>query len=103
MIENKQKLELLAKQARESGEGALVAIYNDIEQKWYYYIGEFKPKNPSNHIYYNSIRGKSISHMIENPFTYFSGDLAKNELINTEFSKLKKENIEFDFRFIWFK
>ena len=104
MIENNQKLLLLSQIAVSMGEGTLIAVYNDIELKWYYYIGEFKASNPSSHIYHNLIMGKCINHIIDNSFTYFMGDnLAKNELIQTEFQKIPREIKEFDFKFIWFK
>jgi len=103
MILNKNKLLLLANQAKNEGIGSLVAIFNNIENRWYYYVGEFKPINPSSHIHHNNIRGRCVNVILDNEFTYFSGDNAKNELISTEINKIKEENIDFDFPFIWFK
>lgn len=103
MIHNKSKLLLLAEQAKNEGIGSLVAVFNDIEKRWYYYVGEFKPSNPSSHIHHNNVRGKCINTILENEFTYFSGDIAKNELIRTEMNKFRDENLDFDFPFIWFR
>lgn len=102
MLKN-NKLSLLSQLAKERGEGTLVAFYNDIEEKWYYYVGDFKPKNPSNHIHHHSMRGKCINKVLDNEFIYFSGDIAKAELIGTEFEKLIVESFECDFRFVWIK
>lgn len=103
MIKSKKHLLLLAEQARNEGMGSLVAIYNDIENEWHYYVGDFKPSNPSNHMHHSSIRGRCIDYILESSFTYFSGDMMKNELIRTELSKIIEESVEFDFKFVWFK
>jgi len=103
MITDNKKLQLIGQIAYESGEGTLVAVHNDIEDKWYFYVGNFKPKNPAGHIFLNSIDGKCINYIVENEHTFFMGDNAKNELIRDYIQDLSKEEKEFDFRFIWFK
>jgi len=100
---DKQILLSIKEVAKNSGYGTLVSIYNDIEDKWYNYVGEFRPRNPSNNIHFSSIRGKCIDYIIENKHTYFMGDIAKNQLISTKIEDLPTEELEFDFKFIWFK
>ena len=103
MISNKGNLLGIKETASSNGLGTLVAVYNDIENKWYYYVGNFKPRKPSNNIEFSSISGKCINYILENQHVYFSGDMAKNELIATKIQDLPSEEIEFPFRFIWFK
>lgn len=103
MLKQNDKLQLIANLSKDNGFGTLVAIYNDIEQKWYYYVGVFKPRNPSNHIHFNMIDGKCINYIFDNEYTYFTGDLIKNELISTKIEDLPKEIKEFDFKFVWYK
>jgi hypothetical protein len=103
MLKINKKLQLISQIAYDSGEGTLVAIYNDIEEMWHYYLGNFKPKNPSNHIYFHTIIGKCIDYIVENEHTFFTGDLAKNDIIRTHIYNLETEEKEFDFRFVWFK
>lgn len=103
MLINRDKLQLVADIAKQSGFGSMVAVYNDIEKIWYYYIGDFKPANPSNHIHFNSISGKCINYILENEFTYFRGELAKSELIYTKLEDLPKEDKVFDFKYVWFR
>lgn len=103
MIQEKDILLAIKEVAQNNGFGTVVCIYNDIEQKWHNYVGEFKPKNPSNHIYFNSINAKCVDYIIENKHVYFTGDMAKNDLISSKLEQLPKETIEFDFRFVWLK
>lgn len=103
MKENKNHINIIKEQAMNEGLGSLVAAYNDIEQMWYYYVGDFKPKNPSSGIHCSSIRGRCVNKIFQNIFTYFSGDVAKSELIRTEIRSIPEEHVEFDFRYIWFK
>lgn len=104
MIKNKNILLAIREVAQSNGQGTVVAIYNDTENKWYSYVGEFKPKNPSNNIHSSSIRGKCVDYIIENQHTYFNGELAKNDLIATKIEDLPIEDIDFgDLRYIWFK
>ena len=103
MIEHKDKLQLISNISMEIGEGSLVAIHNDIESRWHYYVGTFKPKNEGNHIYLNSIEGKCVDVVIENEFTYFAGDSPNSDLIRTKLQNIPIEKKEFDFRFVWFR
>ena len=103
MLKDKDILLAIREVVAGNGFGTMIAIYNDIEQKWYYYCGDFKPKNPSNNIHFNSINGKCLNYILDNRITYFSGELAKNELIATKINDIPTERIEFDFRFVWVK
>lgn len=103
MIQQKNLILSIREVIQTNGLGTLISVYNDIEQNWYYYVGEFKQKNPSNNIYYSYISGKCINYILDNQSTYFNGELAKNELIVTKIQDLPKEQIEFDFKFVWFK
>ena len=103
MIRDKQLLLAIKEIATSNGFGTVVSIFNEIEEKWYTYVGQFKPKNPSNNIYFSTIEGKCIDYILENKFNYFAGELAKNELISSKIEDLPIERIEFDFKFVWLK
>lgn len=58
----------------------VTAIYNDIELKWHYYVGDFRPHNPQSYLFFHSLREcKCIDYILENHFTYFSSDRAADE------------------------
>lgn len=103
MIKDKEILQAIRDVAQNNGLGTVISVFNDIEQKWYYYCGDFKPKNPSNNIHFHSINGKCLNYIIDNRLTYFSGEMIKSELVATKINDLPKEIIEFDFRFVWIK
>ena len=95
MITNKDKLLLLKNFFLESGiSGSLCAIYNNIENKWYYYIGELTLKNPNEGIYFNKlIRAKCLNKIIENEHMFFRGDnLQDFQSIILEIERCKNEN-----------
>lgn len=103
MLKDKDILLAIREVVVGNGFGTMIAVYNDIEQKWYYYCGDFKPKNPSNNIHFNSIRGKCLNYIVDNQQTYFSGTLVKSELVSTKIDSTPDEMIEFDFKFVWIK
>ena len=101
MLANRDKLQLVSNIAKGMG-STFVAVFNDIDKSWYYYVGSFKPRNPSNHIHFNFISGKCINYIFENEHVYFNNN-PQQEAVITKIQDLPKEEIEFDFRFIWFK
>lgn len=106
MIKEKDKLFLIKKIKEEYGvPGVICAIYNDIELKWYYYIGELKLKSPNEGIYSNRIlNAKCINLIIDNPDTFFTGDVISNkDLLITKINSMTKEDIQsFDFKVVQF-
>jgi hypothetical protein len=101
MILEKDIVLALRDVVQNNGFGTVVAVYNDIEQKWYYYCGQFKPKNPSNNIHFNEISGKCLNYILDNRDRYFTGDSIKSEATATKLQDLPSERITFDFKFVW--
>lgn len=105
MIEKGNMCRLMAQLAMEFGWGSFVAVYNDIEEKWYYFVGNFKEKNPHTYIMSNSIEGVDVTHVIENNSTFLNGATIDKQKVYTFVEKQKEENtfnITFDFRFVKF-
>jgi len=100
MIQN-ENFKLLKDVIQEIG-GSAIAVYNHIEDKWYYYVGDYRPKNPSNHIHFNNIRGKCINYIFDNHSTYFSNGINK-QLIITKIEDLPEEDWDFTFEALQMK
>lgn len=103
MLHNMNILSIISKIVSNHGLGTTIAVYNDIEQKWYYYCGGYNPKNPSNHIHTHSIQGKCFNYILENQPTYFAGEMPKEEAIATKLESIEESNIDYDFKTIWVK
>jgi hypothetical protein len=103
MIAEKDIVLALREVVTNNGFGTIIAVYNDISNTWFYYCGQFKPKNPSSNIYFNSIYGKCLNYILDNRDRYFTGSLSKAEAIATKINDTPEEMVEFDFRFVWFK
>lgn len=58
----------------------ITAIYNDIENEWHYYAGDFRPHNPQSYLFFHSLREcRCIDFILINHFTFFNGDLISDE------------------------
>jgi hypothetical protein len=58
----------------------VTAIYNDIESKWHYYVGDFRPHNPQSYLFFHTLREcKCIDFILINDFTFFNGDMVSDE------------------------
>jgi len=105
MIKKENICKLISELSKEFGWGSLIAVHNDIEQKWYYFLGNFKEKNPHSYIMSHSIEGVNITHMIENDSTYLNGFTIDKQKVYTFVEKQREENLlnlTFDFRFVKF-
>jgi hypothetical protein len=106
MIENFEICRLLSKISQESGLGQFIAVYNDIDKKWSYFVGRFRDKNPADRIFRANIDGVEVSHLIENQSQYFNGTISNtNKIVGYIDSNLKTNhiNIDFDFPLIAFR
>lgn len=105
MIENFDLCRLMSELSKEYGWGAFIAVYNDIENKWSYLIGEYKEKNPSNFTYSHNINGIDVTHLFTNKPMYFIGEMVDKGKVITFVNKSlgeKKINVSFDFRVVRF-
>ena len=82
----------------------ITAIYNDIEQEWHYYAGEFKPHNPQYYLFFHTLKDcKCIDFILINSFTFFNADHVSDEFaIRTKIdnSPSVTMNISEHFKFI---
>ena len=105
MIEKGNICRLMSELSREFGWGSFVSVYNDIEDKWYYFVGNFKEKNPHTYIMSHFIEGVDVTHVIENNSTYLSGSVIDKQKVYAFVEKQREENLvnlTFDFRFVKF-
>lgn len=106
MIVEKDKLVLLKKVIQEFGiSGSLIAVFNDIENMWYYYIGDVTLKSPTDGIHFNRIlNGKCLNHIFQNSQIYFQGESVYDKIaLITKINLLPEEDIRaFDFRVLQF-
>lgn len=106
MIEKYNICRLLSNICKDSGFGMFIAIYNDIEKRWTYFVGQFTAKNPTDRIHCNNINGICIDYIFQNDSTYFQNDIVNNQKIITYIQtnlETNKVDIDFDFKVVAFK
>ena len=83
----------------------VVVIYNDIEDKKYYYlVDEFNPAIPSNYVFDNRLRGRSINNLLAGITTFSHGNSNMDtQAILTKTSELDIVEFRFPTSFKWIK
>lgn len=105
MIKNFKLLYLIFNICQLNGLGQVAAVYNDIDKEWTYWVGSIRLKNPSDRIHQHRIDGVDITYIIENKFSFFSGEMANSNLIVSTIEDYLKQNkvvLDYDFKTILF-
>lgn len=106
MIDNFEICRLLSKITQENGLGQFIAVYNDIEKRWSYFIGRFRDKNPADRIFRANIDGIEVTYLIENQSQFFNGTISNNsKIVGYVDSQMQTNhvNVDFDFPLVAFK
>ena len=106
MIKDFELCRIMSKIAQSNSLGQFIAVYNDFEQKWSYFIGMFRDKNPADRIVKANIDGVEVTHILENRDQYFSGIMSRDDKI-VEYVKshyqTDRVNVDFDFPLVAFR
>ena len=106
MIQDYDLCRLVSKICKDNGLGQFIAVYNDIDKRWSYYVGNYKAANPSDRIYNNRIDGVDVTYLFINRHQFFNGEtvISDGKVITYIDTQKETNNIvlDFDFRVLAF-